>query len=318
MVFIFTRLTDDTTIEIIRWLLYYNKPFFRLNRVQDLSRLPASSDKTSQDYGRNFLGVDYNAIGSCYLNGRTMLALPSGEMNKDLRKQTQDILDNDAQKILGCLLEGLKEKRSFGNPPFNDSRLSKLSVLDAAKRIGLDIPKTAIVSARSQLIQLQQDWGRIITKTMDQSISVFTEEVIIDGQCTQEITEDTIAKMADHFYPSLIQQLVEKVFEIRAFFFRDMVYAIAIFSQADQRTVIDWRRNQTTVITRQVPFELPADLKQNIRLLMTDLKLNYGSADLIFTKEGRYVFLEINPYGQYGFLSAAGNFYIEKQIAEYL
>jgi hypothetical protein len=46
--------------------------------------------------------------------------------------------------------------------------------------------------------------------------------------------------------------------------------------------------------------------------------MNTGSIDLILTPNGEYFFLEINPMGQYDWLSKNCNYYIEKDIAEML
>ena len=52
--------------------------------------------------------------------------------------------------------------------------------------------------------------------------------------------------------------------------------------------------------------------------LMKDLELNTGSIDFIKTKQGRFVFLEVNPVGQYGMTSYPCNYHLDKKIAEYL
>ena len=45
------------------------------------------------------------------------------------------------------------------------------------------------------------------------------------------------------------------------------------------------------------------------------LNLNSGSLDLIRAADGKYVFLEINPVGQFGMVSYPCNYNIEKEIA---
>ena len=51
---------------------------------------------------------------------------------------------------------------------------------------------------------------------------------------------------------------------------------------------------------------------------MYKLELNSGSIDLILDKKNRFVFLEINPIGQFGMTSFPCNYSIEKEIAKYL
>ena len=51
---------------------------------------------------------------------------------------------------------------------------------------------------------------------------------------------------------------------------------------------------------------------------MDSLNYNMGSLDVIKTKEGKYVFLEINPYGQFGMTSVPCNYYLDEKIAKFL
>ena len=46
--------------------------------------------------------------------------------------------------------------------------------------------------------------------------------------------------------------------------------------------------------------------------------LQMGSIDMIFSTEGDYVFLEVNPSGQFTGYANPCNYNIEKHIAEYL
>ena len=51
---------------------------------------------------------------------------------------------------------------------------------------------------------------------------------------------------------------------------------------------------------------------------MKYVNLNTGSIDMIVTKENEYIFLEVNPVGQFGMVSQPCNYYLEKKITEYL
>jgi D-alanine-D-alanine ligase-like ATP-grasp enzyme len=51
---------------------------------------------------------------------------------------------------------------------------------------------------------------------------------------------------------------------------------------------------------------------------MKELNLNSGSIDFIKTKSGQYVFLEVNPVGQFGMTSYPCRYGIEKEMALFL
>jgi D-alanine-D-alanine ligase-like ATP-grasp enzyme len=46
--------------------------------------------------------------------------------------------------------------------------------------------------------------------------------------------------------------------------------------------------------------------------------LDIGSIDMIYTTDNKYVFLEVNPSGQFLGYSDTCNYCIEKKIAEFL
>ena len=93
---------------------------------------------------------------------------------------------------------------------------------------------------------------------------------------------------------------------------------MAIFSQMDDRTAVDYRHYRPDKPNRQVPFILPLKVQHKLRMLMRDLDLSSGSIDMIYDKFNRYVFLEVNPVGQFGMISQACNYYLEKSVAEHL
>ncbi len=314
MIFIHTRVTDETTIDVIQWLIHYGKKFFRLNNIHELATQNAAVTQKELTHENS---ITLHGFQSCYFNGKSNLIpeLLSSEQELDL--QLRDHLSGQAATFIEALTFNRSEK-CFGNNPFSNSTVNKLIVLQIAEQLGLQIPRTAIVSSKAILLQLKNTWGRIITKTMHQGISVRTKEVLISGQKTEEVTDELIERASELFFPSMVQQLIPKQYEIRVFAFRDMIYSIATFTQSNDATKIDGRGIDCRKPNRQVPFDLPDELCSKLKAILNRLNLNYGSFDLICTPDNEFVFLEVNPYGQYGFLSLAGNFHIEKQIAEYL
>jgi D-alanine-D-alanine ligase-like ATP-grasp enzyme len=59
---------------------------------------------------------------------------------------------------------------------------------------------------------------------------------------------------------------------------------------------------------KHVAHDLPDDVADKLRALMRRLGLAYGAIDLRLTEDGRYVFLEINPAGQF--------LYVEEQTGQ--
>ncbi len=93
---------------------------------------------------------------------------------------------------------------------------------------------------------------------------------------------------------------------------------MAIFSQQNEQTALDFRHYDKERPNRNVPFKLPADLEEKLLELAKLFKMNSCSFDLIYGIDKEYHFLEVNPVGQFGMTSFPCNYNVEKQIAEFL
>ena len=95
-------------------------------------------------------------------------------------------------------------------------------------------------------------------------------------------------------------------------------YSMAIFSQNDEKTKLDYRNYNREKPNRNVPFQLPEKIETLARKFMEQSQLDTGSIDFIVDEKGEFIFLEVNPNGQFDWLSNNCNYYIEKKIAKYL
>lgn len=81
--------------------------------------------------------------------------------------------------------------------------------------------------------------------------------------------------------------------------------AASIDSQALPRARTDWRREGVALVDAWRRHELPAEVRTGALALMDALGLNCGAFDLIVTPDGRHVFLEVNPCGEFMWLLLA-------------
>jgi glutathione synthase/RimK-type ligase-like ATP-grasp enzyme len=95
--------------------------------------------------------------------------------------------------------------------------------------------------------------------------------------------------------PTMLQPYVDKAFELRCVVIADKVFCAKLDSQADERSRIDWRGGDPA----HELFTLPHEVEASIHRLMGAFDLNFASLDMIVTPEGEYVFLELNPNGQW-------------------
>ncbi len=97
----------------------------------------------------------------------------------------------------------------------------------------------------------------------------------------------------------LVQQWASKREEARVIVIGHHLFAVAIRAHSEA-SYIDWRADYNALTYESIP--LPADVEGGIRAVMHDLDLVYGAFDFVITPEAEWIFLEVNPGGQFGFL----------------
>jgi ATP-GRASP peptide maturase of grasp-with-spasm system len=232
-------------------------------------------------------------------------------------------LSKEINVISKFFFQFLKDKKWLSAP--EEMAHNKLEVLSVASKYGLKTPFTIVTTRKSELIKLRKEKNRIISKNISDPAMFFTktksdEDILGFGYSTKtiEVDDELIEQVSDSFFPSLFQELVNKDFEIRVFYLDGNFYSMAIFSQLDEKTMIDFRNYDTIKPIRYIPYTLPSDIEGKLRKLIQYFNYTTGSIDIVKSIEGEYFFLEFNPVGQFGMTSKPCNYYLEKKIAEYL
>ncbi len=192
---------------------------------------------------------------------------------------------------------------------------NKLIDLEIISSLGIHTPTTHLVSSKDECQDILREGKKYILKSTNNQIEIDFEGENFIGGFPTVVTIDDIP--SGSFFPSMIQEYVEKLIEIRTIFIYDQFFSMAIFSQNDDLTKIDYRCFDLNNPNRQVPFVLPNSLRDRLQSFTKQRKYTYACFDLILTPKGKYYFLEANPIGQYDFVSVNCNYYLDKYIAEY-
>lgn len=203
----------------------------------------------------------------------------------------------------------------IGNP--RRMSLNRLYTLDTAKRIGLKVPNYAIITDYNQLEQLDNIADTFVSKAINNGIyDVFDKDAYYSY--TEARNKSDFINKNVKLFPSLVMSLVEKKFEIRSFYLNGEFFSMAIFSQRNKQTSVDFRKYSSELPNKNEPFKLPNHIEHKLDKLYKKLDLNTGSADLIVDKNDNFIFLEINPVGQFQMTSLPCNYNLEQKIANYL
>jgi hypothetical protein len=100
--------------------------------------------------------------------------------------------------------------------------------------------------------------------------------------------------------PTMFQPYVDKACELRVVVIGEKIFCARLNSQANEITRKDWRAGDWKgAELEQEVFTLPNDVAASIQRLMRSFGINFASIDMILTPSGEYVFLELNPNGQW-------------------
>ena len=117
--------------------------------------------------------------------------------------------------------------------------------------------------------------------------------------------------------PTIFQELLRKQYDVRVTVVGRQIFSAAIDSQTDPQAAIDWRRTSNPLLPHK-RLELPTSLQAQILRFMDALSLQYGALDFVLTPDNRFIFLEINPNGQWLWLDDMLGLGIAAEIARWL
>ena len=314
MILIITRTFDPHVDRVIELLNGRGEAFVRFN----VDRFPASSSLTWSHASRQLRAV----ITS---DGRSVLAsdIKVGWYRRTSRPVVSEQVADPAARQFAERQSASALLYYFDSLPINwinrpttvAKANNKLSQILLASTMGMRVPRTLVTNDPSEAKAFYDgERGAIVTKLLSQS---GLDDMAI---YTQPVTEQDAERFDDVKYaPVLLQESVAKDYELRVTVVGDRVFAVAIDSQTHVETLHDWRRQ--TLHTNGLPHrlvELPDRVSQFARDYLRQLDLQYGAFDFIVTPHGEYVFLELNPSGQWMWLERLTGVPISEELVELL
>lgn len=325
MIVLFSMKFDYATSAVMQWLHLYGVNVIRINRDDHIYRLSSiTSDGIYLKNGRSGQIINLAEAKACWWRREGISSncifessaerLVAGGL--DLTSLRNSKLKDESTAVLNYIRKRLLLQCPvhLGNPFVTE--LNKLTILDLARRCGFKTPDYTVFTQKSQLTAATPSAsGRFVSKAIHEGVYnvlnnhrlySFTEE--LDPNCLEEAT----------CFPSVAMELIEKKIEIRSFFLDEQFYSSAIFSQSSTQTQVDFRKYNKLKPNRVEPYILPDVVADKLRRMYRELGLNCASADIIVDKDNEYVFLEINPVGQYHMVSDPCNYDLDNVIANYL
>ncbi|WP_440135083.1 grasp-with-spasm system ATP-grasp peptide maturase [Chitinophaga sancti] len=313
---------EHSTVFVMDWLHYRQASYRRINgsdAIQHfsyhISNTGESELHASGEYLQDITDTP-NVIWYRRWMGRNVALRDSMRLGGDDNFiNVFNFIRHERSTLRQHFISQVKPIHRLGNP--DKDALNKLDVLTAAGKAGLTVPRSIVTADREVLQNFCNTTGPVIVKSLkDPAMLSYQGDNFVSY--TAVLNSEDIASLPSKFFPSLVQEQVEKAFEIRIFYLDGQCYAMAIFSQSNTQTQVDFRKYDKKHPNRNVPYTLPPEIISSLHTLMQSLDLNCGSIDMIKSPEGKYYFLEINPVGQFGMVSFPCNYFLEEKIADWL
>lgn len=187
---------------------------------------------------------------------------------------------------------------------------NKLYQLKIAKGCGLTVPETYIGNSLAQNISRNKTY---IIKSLDTALfyeggkEMFTYSTIIKGT--------NLLSAEIQLAPVIIQEYLSPKFDLRVTFVNNFMFTVAITKQGVALEG-DWRKSNKDNLT-YTQVELPKIVEKKLVLLMKQLNLSFGGIDLALVGD-KYYFIEVNPTGEWGWLTSCAGLPIDKIIVDTL
>lgn len=238
------------------------------------------------------------------------------DRNKGMPKDLQDLVIDECEKTWDGLL--MAHKGKVVNFPQNHFYANnKLDQIKFALERGMHVPDTIVTNDPSDLKDFyEKHRGNIcfklqkgaVIRTSEGNKVVYTNKVIMEHMKNASLVST---------HPSLFQQYIDKEFEIRIIATDKTTTGIAIHSQDVEISKIDYRRYDFKNV-KYNHVDLPNNVKDFCSNVLTHYGLHFGAFDFIYSKEEKYVFLELNPNGQWLWLEEQSGYNLTREVADNL
>ncbi len=318
MILLLSKEQEETTNSVIDWLDFYNASYYRFNGTQLNKNAPLFLDISKPENNKNlpFNANDIKVVWYRRWESNNKKTSKKIDLEASLKFRFNQYLNSELRGLPYAFFS-LFNSAYWLSKPEKHVNEDKFYYLKIAQSLAIDIPQTYILNTKKDLVKILSSGIKLITKNMSNAMFMKIANKTYT-QYTEKIDFNDLANIPETFFPSMFQEKIDKEYEIRTFYLDNQFYSMAIFSQLDNQTAIDFRKYNFKKPNRRVPYRLPKDLRQKLKKMIKILSITTCSIDIIKSTNGKYYFLEINLVGQFGMVSLPCNYYLEKKVAEHL
>lgn len=307
MLLILTSDKDLTADFLIVELIRRGLPYFRLN-AEDLTRAGLMFALTGEEVRRQiYIGprvLDLNDVEAVWyrraIHPTPISALAPPErvfVSGELRHLATGLVLNPEIRWINPI-----EKVSLAE--------HKLYQLQLARKLGLRVPRTLVSRDPNELHSFAAgNAAGTICKPIFHGM--FVDETSRYSIYTRRVTLDALIADDKDICPVLLQEEIPRIADVRATFIGSKTFVTDIIGDT---SLVDWRDPDVSV--QYFPSNLSDEVEGVCRAMLDRLGLIYGAFDFIKTADGEFIFLEVNPTGEWAWLEVQLGFPIRDAFIE--
>lgn len=288
---------------------------FRLNLdVESLKKAVITYDKNSWTIRQNDKKANSNDFDVVWFR-RAFVELLLEE--KDSRDPNFLIWKNEWNKVLLGFYLSISDKPCLCPLKQSYAAENKFLQVSIAKEIGFNLPNNITTNDKKRLLDFTNDNGNnVVFKLHHQDF--YKVDDSYKGIYVNKVTTDMLQEFKDEGEnPVTLQEYIDKSYEVRYTVVGTEHFCCRIDSQSSSISKIDWRRYDIPN-TPHYRIEAPDEIKTMVNRLIEKLDINYGAIDFIVNENNEWVFLEINPMGQWLWIEDLTGLEISAAICNWL
>jgi glutathione synthase/RimK-type ligase-like ATP-grasp enzyme len=184
----------------------------------------------------------------------------------------------------------------------------KLGQLPLAAACGFKIPR-AVVSTDAHKLSDFAAQNPVIVKSIGQGLHLTesgAESIYTHSAPNERLADCDAARLC----PTLVQERIAKIADVRLTVIGDHLFAARL--DADLPDGLDWRRPGTPVNYSSIV--VPDHIAGSVKTIMQRMGLRYGAFDFALLRDGSWIFLEVNPAGEFAWIEEKLGFPIRNSL----
>ena len=237
----------------------------------------------------------------------------------DVKEDNLIFAEREIKETLSGFWRLLDKAIWMNNPKYIYLARNKIEQLKIAKSIGFNIPNTLVSTNYSTIRDFYDKNKPIIIKAVKHGF--YENKNKIKVALTTELNPNDIEGLNNYAkIPAIYQNKLQKLFDIRITVIGDKVFSAAIYSQEHRASKVDWRAWDLSekFNLRHERIEIPSSISRECIEITRYFSLSFSAIDMVYTTEGEYVFLEMNPSGQWAWIEERLEYPLRDTIIDYL